>query len=180
MGKVFKRIVLLLMLSFITINVRANDLSYLKSDRNDISLKAINYMHPNVISDNIALTEIASVDFILLDTNTSTVTGVSCGGLKNLPEQLPKLTSIIFDLIKVTVPIGIVIKGMIDIAKAVASQKEDEIKKGTQMFVKRLIAGAIVFLVILITETIFNIVGSDIESNTLSKCINCFVNNICE
>ena len=41
-------------------------------------------------------------------------------------------------LLKIVIPILLIIFGMLDLGKAVVASKEDEIKKGQQMFVKRI------------------------------------------
>ena len=47
---------------------------------------------------------------------------------------------------------------MIDLGKAVISQKEDDIKKQQNVFVKRLIAAALVFFVFAIVQLLVNLV----------------------
>ncbi|HHW69464.1 MAG TPA: hypothetical protein GX747_03920, partial [Tenericutes bacterium] len=78
---------------------------------------------------------IAQYESLIISSPGANGPNVSCGSITDIPKQLPKLFSIFIDLIKIVVPIGIVIKSMIDISKAVMSQKEDEMKKGTQMFI---------------------------------------------
>ncbi|MDD2377915.1 MAG: hypothetical protein PHD10_00760 [Bacilli bacterium] len=69
-------------------------------------------------------------------------------------------------IIQIGVPILLVIWGMLDLGKAVVAQKEDEIKKGQQTFVKRLIAAAIVFFVIVIVKFVVSLVaGDDVSGN---------------
>ena len=63
---------------------------------------------------------------------------------------------------------------MIDLGKAVVAQKEDEIKKGQQTFLKRAIAAVIVFFVIQIVQIIVRFVSNN-ETN-ISNCFNCFIN----
>ena len=63
---------------------------------------------------------------------------------------------------------------MIDLMKAVIAQKEDEIKKAQMTFVKRLIAGALVFFVIVIVKMLISFVADD--SKNIMNCVNCFIN----
>ncbi len=104
---------------------------------------------------------------------------VSCGELNNIPKTLPKITKLAFDVIKIAVPIMLVIKGSIDLIKASASQKEDEIKKGRDSLVKKLIAAALVFLIVLIMQMVVRMIGTSKETQTVNSCINCFMNNKC-
>ena len=103
---------------------------------------------------------------------------VTCGGISNLvmDPMIPKLTSTIIDLIKIGVPLLLIVFGMLDLGKAVIAQKEDEIKKGQQMFIKRLITAVIVFLVIFIVELVIGLVSTD---DGVTDCIDCFTNNQC-
>lgn len=104
---------------------------------------------------------------------------VSCGSVDDIPAAVPQLTKLFFDLMKMAVPIVLVIKGIIDLLKSTMGQKEDEIKKGQQTFIKRIIAAALFFVVVLITQFVFSIIGTANESGTVASCINCFMNNNC-
>lgn len=104
---------------------------------------------------------------------------VHCGELKNIPGVIPKLTNLAVNIMKVLVPIGLVIKSMIDFAKAVTAQKDDEIKKAQSKFIKRLILACIVFFVVFIFQIVFSVVATATENSTLTSCINCFINNHC-
>ena len=54
----------------------------------------------------------------------------------------------------------LIIWGMIDFAKSTIGGSEDDIKKGQKVFVKRLIAAIIVFLIITVTQLIITTVGT--------------------
>ncbi len=97
-----------------------------------------------------------------------------CGDF-NVPNQLINIVHTIVTLIKIAVPIILIILGMLDMAKAVASQKDEEIKKGQKTLLSRCIAAGIVFFVVAIVQLLFSIIngGSD---NELWNCINSFVN----
>src|SRR5574344_362886 len=87
-----------------------------------------------------------------------------------IPTQLANIVAIIYNLIKIGVPLLLIIFGMLDLGKAVMSQKDDEIKKGQQTFVKRLIAAAIVFFVFTIVQLLLSIVDSE-DSATILNCL---------
>lgn len=77
-------------------------------------------------------------------------------------------------LIKFGVPILLVILGMLDFFKAVIAGKDDEMKKSQHIFIKRLIAGVVVFFIISITQFVISIVdGSDSE---IWKCASAIMN----
>ncbi len=82
----------------------------------------------------------------------------------------------IFFVAKIVVPLIIIVLGSIDLAKAVVAQKEDEIKNATQMFVKRLIFGVIIFFVPSIVSIIFNLLPTDTTGGvTETSCSECFL-----
>ena len=106
---------------------------------------------------------------------------VTCGdGSLVMNEMIPKLVSTAIDLIKIVVPILLVVFGMLDLGKAVMAQKEDEIKKGQQTFVKRLIAAVIVFLVVFIVELAIGLVAPKGDNDNIWGCFDCLVNNECD
>lgn len=101
----------------------------------------------------------------------------SCGGsyLTGIPTRIIKLTKFIYIFLQVLVPIAIIILGSLDLLKAVAAQKEDEIKKGQQVFIKRLIGAAIVFFVFAIVKFIISLVSDN--STSIINCVDCFLKN---
>jgi len=108
-----------------------------------------------------------------------------CGGNAANPfltfdSMLPNILSTIVTLIKIGVPILLIVFGMLDLGKAVMAQKEDEIKKGQQTFIKRLIAAAIVFFVVFIVQLLLGIVAPKGDNTNMWDCFNCLVNNTCK
>lgn len=98
-----------------------------------------------------------------------------CGNLSfEFSGTFPYLVSTAILIIKIVVPILLIIFGMLDLGKAVVASKEDEIKKGQQTFVKRVVAAVIVFFVIQIVQLIVSFVSN--RDQDISNCFNCFVN----
>lgn len=99
------------------------------------------------------------------------VLGVCAGsiGTNGIPGKLANIIALAVMAIQIIVPILLIIWGMLDLGKAVMAQKEDEIKKGQQTFIKRLIAAAIVFFVVVIVKLVVGLVAND--SNTITDCI---------
>ena len=102
-------------------------------------------------------------------------TEYTCGGTNLVfSGTFPYIVSTVVLLIKIVVPILLIIFGMLDLGKAVVASKEDEIKKGQQLFIKRVIAAVIVFFVIQIVQIVIRFVsGNDAD---VANCFNCFVN----
>lgn len=114
----------------------------------------------------------------------STAVEYTCGGAQLVfSGTFPYIISTIVLLIKIAVPILLIIFGMLDLGKAVVASKEDEIKKGQQLFIKRAITAVVVFFVIQIVQIIVRFVSGN--DGTVSNCFNCFINgtadtNACE
>ncbi len=68
-----------------------------------------------------------------------------CGNVC-IPTEVAKITSMLYGAIKVIVPIALVIIGMFDMAKAITTKSEDEVKKAQKLLVQKAIAGALVFI----------------------------------
>lgn len=103
----------------------------------------------------------------------------ACGNLNGIPDKLPRLTSEVFLLIEIAIPILLVIMGTLDLFKGITANKEDEIAKGRKMFFKRLATAALVFFIISITKLIVSFLDGD-NSLTLTACMDCFINNKCD
>ena len=98
--------------------------------------------------------------------NYSDKDGKSCGNITDIPPILPKVTSILYTIIQIAVPIILVIMGMIDLFKSLSAQKEDDMKKGQKLFVKRLISAVIIFFVLLIYRGgTYHVQNCNIEQN---------------
>lgn len=106
---------------------------------------------------------------------------VGCAAVPNLTmnEMIPQITSTLVTVIKIAVPILLIFFGMLDLGKAVMAQKEDEIKKGQQVFIKRLIAAAIVFFVVFIVQIVVGLLAPSKNANDANaniwNCVKCFI-----
>ena len=102
---------------------------------------------------------------------------IKCSGLGNVTfdEKIVDAVHIIILVIQIAIPILLVIFGSIDFVKAITGQKDEEIKKGQQTFIKRLIAAALVFFIIAFVKLLVSFAaGSD--SDNIMNCANCFIN----
>lgn len=112
--------------------------------------------------------------------NVGALTVVDCGNVTDIPKKIPELTSFAVTVIQIAVPIILVIMGSIDLFKGITAQKEDEMKKGRQMFIKRLIVAAIIFFVIAITKFFVSIVSDSDDKDNITDCIDCFLSKTCK
>ena len=77
-------------------------------------------------------------------------------------------------------PLLLIIVGMIDLAKAISQQKEDEVKKAQQLLIKKGITAALVFLIVSFVALIFNIVSEeDVETSDTWSCIDALLSGDC-
>ena len=104
---------------------------------------------------------------------------VSCGSgmLNNIPTSITKTVSTAYRIIQVVVPIILIVMGMITLVRSITAGKEDEIKKAQMAFVKKLIAGALVFFVFVIVKLIISVVADGNDKANIMKCADCFLNN---
>lgn len=106
--------------------------------------------------------------------NASVSADIYCAAVPDakIDDSIPNLVSTIIKLIQIVVPIILVVLGLFDFAKAVMAQKEDEIKKGQQTFIKRIIAAALVFFVVAIVKLLVSLLAVD---NDIMACFDCFL-----
>jgi len=116
----------------------------------------------------------------------SSAAPVSCGNnlVTKIPAMIPSIISILYNIIQVAVPIVLVVIGSLDLMKGITASKEDEIKKGQQLFVKRLISAALIFFVFIIVKFIISMVAGDNKNDNkamrIMQCAECFINNNCD
>ena len=104
---------------------------------------------------------------------------VSCGDgmLTDIPKMIPKTVHIFYLLIQIAVPILLVIFGSIDFVKGLTSQKDEDIKKGQQTFIKRLISAGILFFVFSFVKIVISFAADSDKSANILKCTSCIINN---
>lgn len=88
-----------------------------------------------------------------------------------IPDPPIKFMYHIINLIKNLTPVILIIMGSLDFGKAVMSQKEDEIKKAQGAFIKKLIAGAAVFFVVVFAKWMVKII--DNAGGNTGNAFNC-------
>ena len=116
----------------------------------------------------------------LVDSSTNKVyCGEGEGSFTGIPKKIPELTSLAITIIQIAIPVILVIMGSLDLFKGITAGKEDEIKKGQQMFIKRLVTGAIIFFVVVIIKFLISIVA-DTNVTNMVDCIDCFISNSCK
>ena len=135
----------------------------------------------------IILINLICIDFVGAETYnnyTSSLTSCGSGMLEKIPTMAPTVISILYTVIQIAVPVVLVIMGSIDLMKGITAGKEDEMKKGQQLFIKRLISGVLVFLVFIAVKLFISVVASDSESSNkatrIMDCADCFIRKNCD
>lgn len=99
---------------------------------------------------------------------------IQCGN-SAIPAPIPNITRVVILILKIVLPLVIIILGLLDFAKAVTSNNEESIKKSQNQFIKRLIAGAIFFMVITLVQVSVDIATKGSEDGGIGKCVNCLI-----
>ena len=99
-----------------------------------------------------------------------------------IPAEVARLTTLIYNAIKVVVPLALIITGMFTMAKAITQKSEDEIKKSQQLLVKRAVAAAIVFVLFSLITWMLTILSSTgtSDSQSVIDCMNALFNKNAE
>jgi Kef-type K+ transport system membrane component KefB len=116
-------------------------------------------------------------DPVLANTN---LRYVSCGNTTGIPAPVPMLTSILYYALLIVTPIIFIIFSAITLTKAIVAQKSEDIMKARTSLIKKLIAGALVFLVAGVVQFVVTQAahGSERgEGGNLVSCISCFLYN---
>lgn len=95
----------------------------------------------------------------------------------DVPDSILKIVHYVYLGIQILVPILLIIFGMIELAKAITAQKEDEIKKAQGGLLKKAIVAVVVFLVFSLVQFVFNFASGDLgtDKGNVWNCVNCFI-----
>ena len=93
-----------------------------------------------------------------------------------IPSEIANTIGTVYNILLIAVPVMVVLFGVIDFVKAVASGKADDISKNTSTFIKRLITGIIVFFVLALVKLVVNLVQTD-NTNGVADCLNSIFGN---
>lgn len=90
----------------------------------------------------------------LLFLANKTASSVCTGGIASVVV----LAKMVIKVLQLVVPIGLIIMGTIDMAKAVIAGDEKKMKEAQKPFIKRIIAAVIVFLIPIIVNMVLSFV----------------------
>ena len=96
--------------------------------------------------EKMMVTELGNIDDPLEVGGTETKVDCSIFGSKNDENSIAYLVNEVMNYMRIIVPVLIILLGSIDFFKAVVSKNAEDMKKHQMTFVKRIIAGIVVFL----------------------------------
>ena len=102
--------------------------------------------------------------------------GISGG----IPQQLVQLIHLVYNAIRIAVPIILILVGMIDMGKAITMQKEDEIKKAQNLLARKAITAALVFLSTSAVGLLFSVASGEKTEGTTWSCVDSLLSGDCE
>lgn len=91
-----------------------------------------------------------------------------------IPIGIPNFVSKLVILVQIMVPVIIVIVAMVRYFRAVASGDDKIIKETNSSFIRSLITGVSIFLLVVIVKFVFSLAGDDATSSL--KYVSCFLN----
>ncbi len=80
----------------------------------------------------------------------------------------------IVTIFKIVIPVLIIILGSVDLGKAVVAGKEEDIKKHTNILIKRIVMGIIIFFIPTLVRAVFKLFTGGAEAmKDATVCIDC-------
>lgn len=110
--------------------------------------------------------------------DNATACGTTVGA--GIPGSIVNIVHYVYIGIQIIVPILLIIFGMIELAKAITAQKEDEIKKAQSGLMKKAIVAVIIFLVFSLVKFVFNFANSSSDKQNIWTCISDVINGNCD
>ena len=96
----------------------------------------------------------------------------------DVPGVILNIVHYLYLAIQIIVPIMLILFGMIDLAKALTSSKEDEIKKAQSGLLRKAVVAVIVFLIFSLVKFVFGFASADLgkdEKSNVWNCVECFI-----
>jgi NADH:ubiquinone oxidoreductase subunit 6 (subunit J) len=97
----------------------------------------------------------------------------TCAEFVSDNDKIVGIIRLVYNAIKIGVPIILIVVGMFDMGKAITQQKEDEIKKAQSLLVKKAVAAVIVFLMFAIVQLLVGLVSSNDPTTGNNSTIDC-------
>lgn len=138
----------------------ASNVATAASSKCKYSKYADNYKNGSQITADTFFTEFKADGLIEYDNSKGEYTCADMNvifGNKNDPESIRYMVNQILGYVRIIVPILIILLGTLDFAKAVLAGKEDNMRKAQSTFIKRVIAGVVVFFIPTLVDIIMGL-----------------------
>ncbi len=108
--------------------------------------------------------------------STGQIKAITCTGdaKDQIPENLPIFVRGLYNILKLLVPSIIIILGMLDFFKAATSGNESDMDGQKSKFIRRILGGIMIFLVMVISQWVFGLIG---EKDNFMGCVSCFLSS---
>ena len=107
--------------------------------------------------EKMLVTDLGNIDDPLEVGGTDAKVDCSIFGSKNDKDSIAYLVNEVMSYMRIIVPVLIILFGTIDFLKAVVAKNAEDMKKHTMTFVKRIIAGLIVFLAPVVVNVVMQL-----------------------
>lgn len=145
---------------------------YYKNLANSYKKSTYNVTSSNVCNGNVSTTPNSNGNSNNNNSNNSSKSSGIVDACTN-PDILRVIyfAKLILDIVKIVIPIGLIIMGMIDFSKSVVTSDDGVQKKNMQLFIKRVIYAVLVFAVPWIVETLIVTLGNLTEGVNFTDCL---------
>lgn len=111
-----------------------------------------------------------------IETSTGTNMCTSCGNgaLEDIPMELPMFIRNLILVIQLLVPVALIGLGIYDFIRAVVGSDDKIMKEAQNRFIKRIIAGVLIFFTIAIVKAVFLLIPDNVD---ILGCVPCFVSD---
>lgn len=101
---------------------------------------------------------------------------ISCGSANGIPKPVPQMTSILYTILMVGIPLVLIAFGIITLVKANASGKAEEMEKARRKLAQKFMIAGFALVTAAIVLTVVNRVANGSEDeNSISNCVKCFL-----
>ena len=101
---------------------------------------------------------------------------VKCGSAIGIPRPIPQMTTMLYTMFMVGVPIVLIAASVLTMIKAIKSDNADEVLKAKDKLVKKFVAAGVIFLILSLTRFIVGQVTTNSDDKkSATSCIRCFL-----
>ena len=101
---------------------------------------------------------------------------VGCGNSEGIPKPLTQMTSMLYTILMIGVPLVLILFGVITMIKALKEGDADEVLKAKNKLIKKFAMAAIIILLMGITQfAMLRVTSNEGDRNSVISCLKCFM-----